>query len=195
MSSFSGLWAQLLARAWGEGHLRRETLPADVQALAKAWHSAIKDLELPWFAREKVRQGTHAALIGLAIQPGGTFLALSVGDCCLFQVRADTLIEAFPARHPEALDAHPYLISTQGDPSLDEAARTLLGRWQSGDTLFLMSDALARWFLESVVIREQRPWTWLETLTDAKALPAALRPLQADGLLARDDVTLAVMRL
>jgi hypothetical protein len=58
-----------------------------------------------------------------------------------------------------------------------------------------MSDALARWFLESVVIREQRPWTWLETLTDAKALPAALRPLQADGLLARDDVTLAVMRL
>jgi Protein phosphatase 2C len=197
-SSFSGSWARQLVRAWAEQKLARESLIDDVSALACRWREEIEKTPLSWFAREKVRLGAHAALLGLELEEGGRWSALSVGDCCLFQVRRNILIEAFPARHPEALDQHPYLIGTEASPALDEVARTVIGYWEPGDTLFLMSDALALWFLESAVAREQTPWRWLARL-DASASPRAfeamLRPLRAEGKLRADDVTLVRINL
>lgn len=197
-SSFSGLWARYLARAWGEEHLTRDSLLTDVAALARLWRQDIQNTPMPWFAAEKARQGAHAALLGLSVEFDGSWRALSVGDCCLFQIRENTLIEAFPARHPEALDASPYLIGTETSSTLDEVAREAFGYWEPGDMLLLMSDALARWFLESAVTREQAPWKWLSSLgadSSPKAFEAMLRPLRSDGRLRSDDVTLVMLDL
>ncbi len=197
-SSFAGTWARHLVRAWAEETLSRESIVDDITTLACRWREEVEKTPLSWFAREKVRLGAHAALLGLEIEETGRWSALSVGDCCLFQVRRDILIEAFPARHPEALDQHPYLIGTEPSPALDEAARTAIGYWEAGDALFVMSDALALWFLESAVAREQTPWRWLAGL-DANASPRAfeamLRPLRAEGKLRADDVTLVRITL
>ena len=94
LSSFSGQWARTLVGAWGDGTLG-EDLTA-LPALAARWRAEVGALSLPWFAAEKARSGAHAALLGLHVEEGGGFLAMSAGDCCLFQIRADALLAAFP---------------------------------------------------------------------------------------------------
>ncbi|MGC4047638.1 MAG: protein phosphatase 2C domain-containing protein [Armatimonas sp.] len=197
-SSFSGLWARHLVCAWAEKRLNRDSLLDDVTILARQWRQEVGNAPLPWFAQEKARQGAHAALIGLSVEPDGSWAALAIGDCCLFVIRENILIEAFPARHPEALEHNPYLIGTDVSPALDEVAREAFGFWQQGDILLLMSDALARWFLESAVAREQTPWKWLASLDSVaspRAFEAMLRPLRNVGQLQSDDVTLMMLDL
>lgn len=188
-ASFSGEWARLLAGAWGDGALGAdgEGLPA----LARLWRASANLDALSWFAADKLRAGSHAALLGVEFRSDGCWTALSVGDCCLFVVRDDALIEAFPARDPEALQGRPALVGTE--MSVDDFqrnARRMAGWWQTGDALYLMSDALARWFLDAALVARSAPWRALGAAMERpETFTLWIERLRGCGALQPDDVT------
>ena len=194
-SSFSGEWARLLSGAWGAGELAGDG--AWLPALVCRWREAVDRHALSWFAADKLRAGSHAALLGVELHADGRWSALSVGDCCLFLVRDDTLIEAFPARRPEALQGRPALVGT--GMSVEEFRRNVQradGWWQAGDTLFLMSDALGRWFLDAALVKRSSPWRILASVSARpESFTAFVERLRESGALQPDDVTLASVLL
>src|SRR6185369_12789254 len=118
-TSFSGLWARLLVNAYGGGRLTEATWNDDLSGIRRVWQRAVGQKPLPWYAEEKLRLGAFSSLTGLTLFPpaetdgnGGVFKALSIGDSCLFQVRAGRLIWSFPFTTAEEFNSRPLLISS-----------------------------------------------------------------------------------
>ncbi len=179
----AGDWARLLVRSYVDGRF-----PDALPDLRTQWAKGIDREALSWFQRERLRGGAQAALVGLRIAADGGWDATAIGDCCLFQVRAETLIAAFPYRRPDDFSSQPPLVSTAARQ--DKPPRTETGMWRPGDTFYLMSDALAQWFLDEAVLRDGKPWRWL-----TRPFRTLVAELRACGRLRVDDTTLAVLRL
>jgi hypothetical protein len=193
-SLFSGVWARLLAGAFA-----RATVPdaagllAILPSLQQQWHQHVGGKPLPWYAEEKLREGAFATLLGVRLRPGG-WDALAVGDSCLFQVRQGALLRSFPLEQSAAFGSAPFLLSTQAPQNGRVAAhvRTASGDLREGDTLLLMTDALACWFLAEHE-RGGTPWTTLPapgTEEGRAAFEALTARLRAEKAMRNDDVTL-----
>jgi Protein phosphatase 2C len=150
-TAFARLWAHLLVHAYTAGWLAAETLEAGLAPIQARWATLVDRRPLAWYAAEQARRGAFAALVGLSLAQDGGWSALAVGDCCLFQVRDDALLRAFPLGHPDAFDARPLLLCSRPAGNVDlrrcDALATATGTWRAGDTFLLMSDALAAAFL------------------------------------------------
>src|SRR5689334_1128049 len=88
---YSGLWARLLVRAYGREQLERENADTSLGKAARVWERIVGRRPLPWYAEEKARLGSFAALVGLELletEPGvrGSWSVLACGDSCFFQV-------------------------------------------------------------------------------------------------------------
>ncbi len=112
------------------------------------------------------------------------------------RVRADGKLRAFPLKNSADFGNQPRLIgSRDGPPALPEsAAGTLL----PGDRFFLMTDALAQWFLRTHE-RGGRPWEAVADLLSAGPTEAAFAAwvagLREGGALRNDDVTLVTITI
>ena len=106
-TSFSGLWASTLVRLHGRVGLAAETLLDGLPRWGRYWRRRVGDRDLPWYAEEKLRSGSFAAFAGLTLgapadgAPGAgggrlRWEAVAAGDSCVFQVREDALMAAFP---------------------------------------------------------------------------------------------------
>lgn len=189
-TSFSGLWAGLLARAWRTGDLTPRSLASDLPALQREWKRAVGSKPLPWYAEEKVGAGAFSSLLGFTIRQtrhGASWSALAVGDSCLYLVRRDRLRVAFPMTRSDEFTNRPQLLSTNpaANGRLTETVRRRSGRCRPGDVFFLMTDALGAWFLRAVEGGE-KPWLdlvaqiddagsscfarWVDCLRDARSL-------------------------
>jgi hypothetical protein len=73
-----------------------------------------------------------------------------VGDSCLFHTRKGQLLKCFPLERSEEFNNTPTLISSinSNNEGLQESQREASGDWEVGDTFYLMTDALACWFLQ-----------------------------------------------
>src|SRR5262245_14812245 len=140
-SAFARLWAQLLVRAYVGGHLRAESLEADLGPSQSLWASQVDQRPLAWYAQEQARRGAFAALAGLALHDDGSWSALAVGDCCVFQVRDEALLAAFPLDDASAFDNRPLLLGSRAESNLglrgSGAIRVMHGMWQPRDTFLL----------------------------------------------------------
>ena len=204
-TSFSGLWADLLARGFCKGRLDPDALPAGVPRLQRVWRRLVGARPLPWYAEEKARSGAFAAVVGLTVLPGGDgdgaggrWEALALGDSCLFQARDDGVL-AFPLAHSGEFGTRPALLSSNqaANAGLEERLACLAGDWQPGDRFYLMTDALACWFLQDAEGGE-RPWTTLRDLAlsgDRASFAGWIGDLRATGRLRNDDVTLLMVEL
>ncbi|MDQ3855280.1 MAG: protein phosphatase 2C domain-containing protein [Chloroflexota bacterium] len=196
-TSFSALWARLLVRAYCCGSLSSRNLTSALLPLQREWDEHVAKRPLPWFAEQKARQGAYSALVGLSISTvrfgrriEGRWQALAGGDSCLFQLRGERLVRAFPLSRSEEFDSRPALISSHpaANAGLQSQLRTATGRWLPGDLFYLMSDALACWFLRKLeeglaprpLPEEVRPEDFLEWIAE----------LRRHGQLRNDDVTL-----
>ena len=204
-TSFSGLWARLLAAAYCAGVDTPDALFDILPLVQEAWRREVAAIPLPWYAEEKARRGAFAALTGLTIvapeaddAAGGRWTALASGDSCLFQVRDDDLVAACPLTCSEDFTNRPTLLSS--DPaSNDGIADTLVyagGTWLPGDRFYLLTDALACWFLAAFEAGD-RPWHILDAFLDADKeadaeadFAAWIADLRAARALRNDDVTL-----
>jgi len=205
-SSFAGLWAKLLVEGFvasGEGRTTMNWLTP----LQHRWAEAVDPLALDWFAEEKRRLGAFATLLGLTLkkpQAGGEgrWKAVAVGDACIFQVREDRLLTAFPLAQSADFGNRPALLGSRALANVQadtwSHAQKKIGRWQAGDCFFLMTDALAQWFLRREE-EHRKPWqSLLRRLMEANAtaaLTAYVKELWRDKELINDDVTFLVIDL
>jgi hypothetical protein len=199
-SAFAGLWARLLA----DGFLAARqlwNLAAWLEDARRRWSADVMDLELPWYAEMKRAEGAFATLLGLRVRPPtpggrGQWEAVAVGDTCLVQVRQGRPILAFPVKQSADFGNQPALIGSQDGPL--PAPKRARGSLLPRDRLFLMTDALAQWFLRRAEDGGQ-PWAALdEVLSGAgpdEAFAAWVEGRRAAGQLRNDDVTLAAVSL
>jgi len=176
-----------------------------VEREAKAWFKQVSQLSLPWYAANKLLDGAFSTLLGLCLYPseghGGRWTALTIGDSCLFQVRADRIIASLPISTADELGYHPTLLSTRIDKnaSVWERAPDLryCGTWIPGDYLLLMTDAMAHWFLRQTAVG-QRPWTALLEVIKSSVLDRDLfrrwiEDLRRSSDMRNDDITLLII--
>lgn len=207
-SSFAGAWARLLVSGFVAASGPQPGRWSDwLPPLQQRWLDEVSGKELPWYAESKLQDGAFATFLGLTIcQPSGFVLerrkwhAVAVGDGCLFQIRSDGLHRAFPMERAADFDNTPWLIGSRNDSpsSLRQKEVRAKGDWRAGDRFWLMTDALAQWFLTDIEAGD-KPWTRLEALLagdDAQARFADWIEDQRDRqALKNDDVTLLVVNV
>jgi hypothetical protein len=121
---------------------------------------------------------------------------VAVGDTCLVRVRKGRRVQVFPVHTAADFGNQPALIgSRQVRPA---KLVQCCGSLRRGDRLFLMTDALAQWFL-SAAERGGRPWETvaplLATPGPESAFAAWVEDLRDRGVLRNDDVTLVTIHL
>ena len=169
-SLFAGKWADRLARAFARGRLSQEKAPRSLASLERLWAHFLNTRQLNWYAQGKVETGSYATLIGLELlsstqsQSGRPeWSATAVGDSCLFIIRNGSLSKCLPLNSSDQFNNRPHLIYS--NPSLnshfDEWVIREKGDLYLNDTFYLLTDALAYWFLRDSE-RGRRPWDLLE---------------------------------
>ncbi|MCP3821366.1 hypothetical protein NLX86_25700 [Streptomyces sp. A3M-1-3] len=121
---------------------------------------------LKWYEHTKLAEGAYATLLTVRVdpdsdpgpgsdseasEPAWRWRAAALGDSCLFHLRDDRLVRAFPVTAAEEFGTAPNLFGSRNHDVALLACRTRLaeGRCGPGDRLFLMTDALAAWFLSA----------------------------------------------
>jgi hypothetical protein len=199
-SSFAALWARLLTEGFLAARRPRD-LAGWLDEARQGWSAAVMGLELPWYAEIKRDEGAFATLLGLRIRRptrsrAGRWQAVAVGDSCLVRVRNRRSVGTFPLRHSSNFGNQPALLGSRSRTV--PPAQRCSGSLQPGDRLFLMTDALAQWFMRS---HEQgaRPWEEMTPLLSSAQPEAAFASwidgLRSGGVLHNDDVTLLSIEL
>ncbi|MEB3196149.1 MAG: protein phosphatase 2C domain-containing protein [Candidatus Sericytochromatia bacterium] len=196
-ASFAGLWASILAQRFVEDPARALE-PPWLLAARQAFMQQLDLPRLPWHALEKLRRGSHAALAGVVIDPAAeSFEVFAWGDACVAWVHGE-VASCFPFSEVADLPERPYLISTV--PEQNEAAPGRQGTsrqvpLEPGHTdVFLMTDAVAGWFLAEWAAGRQ-PWRELLALPDAAALTTWAEGARSQKALRNDDVAVISLRL
>jgi len=184
-ASFSGVWARLLVESYRRGALRTDL--AALPLLQRRWREHVASKSLPWYAEEKARLGAFSSLLGITVE-NGYWQAMAVGDSCLFHVRDGAVLTAFPIEHSDDLSAAPHLISSlpANNKLLTGHLRIAQGTAETGDTLYVMTDALAGWFLRRV--EDGHPLHELAEL-HPRTFPAWLDTQRANRSIRNDDTT------
>jgi len=194
----SRLWARLLAQGFvadsplGFGD---DGLLSWTDSVAYRWSEAIPWQALSVFQKAKAREGSASTLVGLELTTSsrrptaGTWRCLALGDSCLFQVSGDRLAEKLPVSRSADFGLHTPLLYTERDSNRQNipAAVRWHGTWQQGDCFFLLTDAIAQWFLREDE-RGAAPWKTLISLDEA-GFSAFVKEKRARHQMRQDDVT------
>ena len=151
-TSFAGNWARLLTRRWCEEPNCTGFLES-LSSLQQEWGRQIESIPMAWYAEEKARAGAYSSLLEFSDtapeDEGSTdWQAVAVGDSCLFHLSSN-VVKCFPLTCSDDFDSRPYLISSVplDDDQLRENVFLERGLCYIGDVFYLMTDALACWFL------------------------------------------------
>lgn len=215
-SAFAGRWARSLVQGFTASppQLSQESsgeLHRWLEPFQQTWHAEIDWECLPWYGLEKAQTGAFSTLLGLELAPressapptlqaptpgGLRWHALAVGDSCLFHVRDDMLVMAFPLTRAEQFSNRPVLLSS--NPANNRLAWDAVwlteGECQPADLFFLATDALAHWCLARHAAGG-KPWADLDVLKTEAAFVSFIADLRAEHAIRNDDVTLLAIRL
>jgi hypothetical protein len=211
-SLLAGEWADLLTRSVNDSALDDGYVVRDADRFAsalvlagEAWgewlasYVARREADgrpIAWYEEPKLDRGPHATVVAarFATESSGiSWDAAALGDSCLFHVRDDRLLRAFPLESAEAFSNSPGLVNAfnRDQELLARHVRTVSGSAEQGDWFFLCTDALAAWFLGAVE-RGDRPWRELGEFTrsgDLDGFAEWLKGPRGEGLMRNDDVT------
>ncbi len=207
-SLLAGRWAACLTRSFG----RSGALTTSRQGFSRAYQAAtegwvryvdwyIRDREqrgvpIQWYEEPGLARGAFSTLITLEVKSavtGGVWRAAALGDSCLFQVRDEALRVSFPIEAACELSSYPPLLPSRlaDNEALRQSLAPNEGDWQPGDSFYVMTDALAGWFL-AAVDSGGSPWGTLRDLgsTDVIDFQTWIDLNRDNGCLRDDDVTL-----
>jgi hypothetical protein len=146
-----------------------------------------------WYAEVKALSGAFSTLLGATFEepkagPGVKWRAVAVGDSCLFQVRAGKLLAAFPVESADEFGNRPGLVGS-ADHAPPADPQWFAGRAEPGDAFYLLTDAVAEWFLRAAAANA-RPWAELDTVAgDADAFARWVQALRDAKAMKNDDTT------
>jgi hypothetical protein len=205
---FSKLWADLLTM-----HLVKSDLKlGDFKNIEhfKGWVRRIQDewkreaLErcqvesLPWYVKNKLRHvGAYSTLLALEFDAYEReklhWIALSVGDVCLFKIASGDLVLSFPISNSSEFTNFPPSISSKFVSTIDE--RNVLfseGVLDKGDTLILATDAFSQWFLKTYE-NGGKPWNLLSSVSNNEDFVNLVNRCRESREMRNDDVTTVVI--
>lgn len=200
-TSYAGIWAKQLVRYWCKKGPATVFDPDGFRDLQQRWSTIVRKRSLPWYAEEKIRLGAFAALLGLVLYDDahregrcGHWQAVAVGDSCLVQMRGEEVLVRFPLAESAAFTNRPHLLSSNPAYAarVVDHVRNMDGSWQAGDAFYLMTDALAWWFMREAE-EGQTPWRVLRDLNtsdEVKPFREWIEALRAERAMRNDDVTL-----
>lgn len=198
-SMFSRAWAEILARRLvDQSATTPEAFEDRLPDWQQEWKGAIRERseERPWYVAAKVAEGSFATLLGLSLRAGGQWQAVSVGDCCLFQVRKGALVQSWPYERPDAFTTRPALVPSHSDRAVP-LPETTSGTWHPQDTFLLATDAVAAWLLGGTS-SEGAGSSWDPTVAagwNEETFHRAVETARAGGSLRNDDATLLVLHV
>jgi Protein phosphatase 2C len=196
-SAYPGVWARLLVEQF-----TREAgdWPGWIAQVQPRWLDAVQQagaLPLPWFVEQSLARGAFATFLGVCLA-GESAEVVAVGDSCLFHVRDDRLERSFPLEDSSEFGNTPWLIGSRTSPDEVPRRRGKSCRLDlmAGDRLWLMTDALARWFLMEAEA-SRRPWDALGELQDLpdEEWAAWVETLRDTRELRNDDTTVVVVTI
>ncbi len=192
-------WAERLAQHWVQ---RKDTLTIEefrewVAIEGRELHDSWTGLTLSWYSEEKARGGSFAALVGLELDLKSeppAWQAIALGDTCLLHCRNGILLKSLPLSRSDSFNSTPVLVAS--DSALHETTMqsvvTDSGPCESGDVLFLMSDAAASWCLQRFENTDLDVNEFLSTKTDEE-LQQFFDAERLAGRIRNDD--LAIVRI
>lgn len=179
--------------------------PFRLPPLQERWKAEVAHLVLPWYAEAKMQQGAFTTFLGVIVDDannwnGNCWRAVAVGDCCLFQIRQQSLHQVFPNYRSGDFSNTPALVGSRTTPELllkKNRVQTGSGSWQADDQIWLMTDALAKWFLLQHEAGKQPCEAVDRVVTGASSETFAIwiDELRITRELRNDDVTLLAVRL
>lgn len=202
-SGFSKVWSRVLV----DEYVRNFSGPTNAWAewlenAQRQWCEELKGVRIPWYGQEQFERGAFATFLGVIVEKSGPTIryhAEAVGDSCLFHIRGDECLLSFPLQKSDEFDVVPNLVGSRSplDEIVRNRATSINGELQSGDSLLLMSDALAQWSLAEAE-SDRQPWRDIVDLvlggcTD-EAFDEWVARLRSDRGLHNDDVTLMLVR-
>jgi hypothetical protein len=119
---------------------------------------------------------------------------VALGDSCLFQVSGDRLVRSVPLSEHAQFGRRPplfYTMRPQTERVIGHLA-TPNGGWTAGDQFFLLTDAIAAWFLNEVE-QGRKPWHLLAQL-DQKSFETFVDEQRYLQLMEDDDVTAVLLQ-
>ena len=196
---YSHIWASILVRSFCDVADGSEWQADEFSAWLDTcrlqwsdWQSALAQKELPWFTQEKLRLGSFATFLGISVHDNN-WHAFAYGDSCLFIVRNDALVEAFPVRQSGLFDNTPPLVPST-HPLRIEDVQIRDGEIRLGDRLYLTSDALANWFLADSESGE-KPWLALDGIGSDQEFEIFVSEARQFQAMRNDDVTLLCLEV
>jgi hypothetical protein len=203
-SSYAASWARRLVEAFvRQPACEPESWQTWLPPLQLSWAAETERQPLPWHAEAKLEIGAFATFLGIVVSgnedTGNNWQAVAVGDSCVFHVRKDNL-ESFPISRSRDFNNRPGLVGSRTAPAEllhRQCIQTREGIWQPGDCLWLMTDALAQWFLRECEVGA-KPWKEIEQLLEEPGdapLSDWVAELRQRRELRNDDVTLLMVRL
>lgn len=206
--AYSRAWAHQLVRQYVETPLNCSDQSAE-QSL-KDWlpvfevapvSPEISD-HIPWYLEKSLERGSYATLLGVAFADTVAskdvygWVAVAIGDSCLFQVTGDRVVDSFPLSFEYDFRNSPVLVSTvpSGNEDAASAITRRTGVLSKGDSLLLATDALAAWIInqskgtQDVVQR-------LLSLVDLNSFVELVKTERETQRLKNDDSSLLIVEL
>lgn len=203
----SAQWSQVLTSSYVAGPPEHDLTAVRrwVAECSEHWAAHLGELPQPaqggdWWNEASARRGSFATFLGIRVgsdEVTGTVCwdALAIGDSCLVQVRPsdtgiDQLVCAFPLETSHAFGGSPELVPTVGAEGASpvDLVRTATGSLRPGDSLLVMTDALAQWALAEHE-RGASPWTHLVEISN-DGLAELVHSARTASSMVDDDVTL-----
>ncbi len=133
----------------------------------RSWLAGSAEAGVPWYLEPGLMQGAFATFLGLVVEETG-WHALAVGDSCLFQVRQGELVRSFPITRAADFSNAPWLVGSRTSPGEVPHKKGLQqqGDCRPRDRFWMMTDALAQWFLVQIEAGG-KPWLALDPLLHA----------------------------
>lgn len=192
-------WADRLATGWvqNESALTAADFREWVTHEGRELHNSWNGLSLSWYSEEKARTGSFAAFVGVELDletESPSWNAIALGDACLVHCRNGALVKSIPLSRSDSFNAAPVLVAS--DQSMHENTMKSLviesGSCENGDTLLLLSDAAASWFLERLEKNDLAANDFLQTQEDEQ-VRQFFDDERLKGRMRNDD--LAVLRI
>lgn len=196
-SSFSKEWAHLLTSSIKRKEkINKKHFLSILPTLQEIWVKDVFSRPLPYYAEMKAQQGAFSTFIALTINiKHSQYKCMAVGDCCFFHIRESSLIKAFPIIKSEDFNNNPFLISSiqSQNTGLNEMIKEIDGEFSKGDKFFIMSDAIASWFL-SQCEQNEKPWDTIlrlfaDKMHDKDIFINWLQEQRRLGLIKNDDTS------